>query len=86
MFKILFGRKLDELYEELERKDKNIKQLEKDIRNAEKELIGDRCYGTHCLYCENMYPVGSIFNPIKGCLLNTKCKDFKKNVDKNNES
>lgn len=82
MFKILFGKKLQDLYNALEESEKRRKEqveyLNKQLDNfiEKKDFIS----GDYCKSCKNSYANGCSMTPIHlvtyGCKLKIPCKKF----------
>lgn len=85
MFKILFGKKLQELYDELYEANAKITNRNIEIEKLKEKIDsisgGKDCIsGDHCKVCKNSYEIGFGMTPIHlvtyGCKLKAPCKKF----------
>lgn len=82
MFKILFGKKLQKLYDELERTKREHKEEVEYLNKQLDNFIGNKdCItGEHCRVCKNSYDIGFGMTPIHivtyGCKLKIPCEKF----------
>lgn len=85
MFKILFGKKLQKLYDELDKAKRDVACYKITVRELNKrvdEILGrkDCVTGEHCKCCKNSYEIGFGMTPIHlvtyGCKLKAPCKKF----------
>lgn len=77
----MFSHRMEQLETEILRLKNSIREKDEEIDKLRLQISGKRICGNYCNKCECGYelpPIPHVFGTYYGCILDCKCKDFKK--------